>query len=68
MSQKQTSDVWPSLAYVAINKHGDAAQTVDLPESAHGRRVICVCRDSAPTDQISNPRLALEPAEVTYPG
>lgn len=55
-----------SLAYIAINKDWDAAQTIDLPQSARGRRVIRVCRDGAPADEIAGPQLHTEPAEVAY--
>ncbi|MBK7664057.1 MAG: alpha-amylase [Sterolibacteriaceae bacterium] len=61
--EKQADD---SLGYVAINKDRDAGQVVDLPEDARGRRVIRICRDSAPSDETSDVHLALEPAEVVY--
>jgi starch synthase (maltosyl-transferring) len=56
----------PSLAHLVVNKDWHQQQTVDLPDAVRGRRVLRVCRDASPRDEVSGTQLVLDPAEVVY--
>jgi len=56
----------PFLAWVAINKDRESPQSIDVPAEARGHRVLRVCTDGAPTDEMAGAVLELDPAEVVY--